>query len=379
MRVEQGCWTEADGWRPVPGTDRVESPQLVLYFAAPGTMESGKCYAELRKTYPDAHLLGCTTGGEILGDEVLDESVVAAAVQFEKTRIKLASVAVASSPDSTAAGRELGELLMKSDLQGVFVLSDGTQVNGSDLVGGITGVVGKDVPVTGGLAGDGPNFEVTRVGADDNPEVGRIAALGFYGSSLVIGHGSIGGWDDFGPERIITRSDGNVLYELDGQPALDLYKTYLGDEADNLPGSALLFPLKVRPTPDSISDVVRTVVGVDEGERSMTFAGNVPEGYVAQLMRGNFENLIEGAAEAARIATADMGGAGKLAILISCIGRKLLLGQRIGEEVEAVQESLGAEVPQIGFYSYGEISPHAVSGRCELHNQTMTITVLAET
>ncbi|MCH7888744.1 MAG: FIST C-terminal domain-containing protein [Proteobacteria bacterium] len=188
----------------------------------------------------------------------------------------------------------------------------------------------------------------------------------------------IGGWDDFGPERVITRSQGNVLYELDSQPALDLYKKYLGDEAQNLPGSALLFPLQIRPTENASHEVVRTIVGVEEENHSMIFAGDVPQGYVARLMRGNFENLIEGAARAARMAETKVNGHDKLAILISCIGRKLLLGQRIGEEVEAVSESLGGAVPQIGFYSYGEISPHATTGKCELHKQTMTITVFSE-
>lgn len=168
------------------------------------------------------------------------------------------------------------------------------------------------------------------------------------------------------------------MYELDSQPALDLYKRYLGDEAQNLPGSALLFPLQIRPTENASHEVVRTIVGVEEENHSMIFAGDVPQGYVARLMRGNFENLIEGAARAARMAETKVNGHDKLAILISCIGRKLLLGQRIGEEVEAVSESLVAAVPQIGFYSYGEISPHATTGKCELHKQTMTITVFSE-
>ena len=233
--------------------------------------------------------------------------------------------------------------------------------------------------MTGGLAGDGARFEVTLVGADGAPEEGRIAAIGLYGQSLTVGHGSVGGWDVFGPERTITRSSGNVLYELDGKPALDLYRTYLGDEAKNLPGSGLLFPLKIRPPHGPTQDVVRTIVGIDEDANSLIFAGNIPEGYVGQLMRGNFENLIEGAAEAARMAGSAVNGERKLVVLVSCIGRKLLLGQPIGEEVEAVSQVFGEETPVIGFYSYGEISPHAQTGICDLHNQTMTVTVLAET
>ena len=378
MQIEQSVWNGSRGWRRVSGNGAIEAPQFVLYFGAPGTLESGDIFSELRLKYPDAHLVGCTTGGEIAADEALDDSVVAAAVKFERTEVRLASATVEGSDGSRDAGRRLGKALDARDLQGIFVLSDGTRVNGTELVRGITETVAKDIPLTGGLAGDGPNFGTTLVGGDEIPREGRIVAVGFHGSALSIGHGSVGGWDVVGPERVITRSEGNVLYELDGKPALDLYKTYLGDQAADLPGSALLFPLKVRPSDDRSHELVRTIVGIDEDAKSMIFAGSVPQSHIAQLMMGNFENLIEGAAEAAEIAVKGIGTEGKLAVLISCIGRKLLLGQRIGEEVEAVTERLGGGMPQIGFYSYGEISPHATSGICDLHNQTMTITVFAE-
>ena len=110
----------------------------------------------------------------------------------------------------------------------------------------------------------------------------------------------------------------------------------------------------------------------------MIFAGDVPQDAVAQLMRGHFDRLIEGAAQAALAAKSANGGSEHLAILVSCIGRKLLLGERIVEEVEAVTATLDEGTAITGFYSYGEISPHPESGRCELHNQTMTITVLSE-
>jgi hypothetical protein len=269
--------------------------------------------------------------------------------------------------------------LAAPDLRGLFVLSDGIHVNGSALVQGLRDAVGHAIPVTGGLAGDGARFRATLVGADSAPSERRIAALGLYGDRIRIGHGSVGGWDTFGPERTITRATGNVLFELDGRPALDLYKDYLGPEADRLPGSALLFPLHIHPPERREHEVVRTVLAVDAAQRSMTFAGDVPEGWRARLMMGNFENLIGGAAEAA-VATASSAAAGPsgFAVLVSCIGRRLLLGQRASEEVEAVADAIPGRLPQIGFYSYGEISPHAATGIAELHNQTMTVTVFAE-
>ncbi len=380
MRLSQQVWNAADGWQRIGNGDGndVTDPQLVMYFAGPGVVSESACFADLKKQFPNAHMIGCTTGGEIVNEDVLDDSIVATAIQFEKTRVKISSAEAKKSEDSFACGQSIGRDLLADDLATIFVLSDGIFVNGSELVRGITEIVGSDVPVTGGMAGDGDRFETTLVGVDTAPVEGLIAAFGLYGDSLVIGHGSVGGWDTFGPERVITRSKDNVLYELDGEPALELYKRYLGEEAQNLPASALLFPLKVHPTGAPDKDVVRTILGVDEGSQSMNFAGNVPQGYTAQLMRGNFDHLIDGAARAARAAAANAAQNDKLAVMISCVGRKLLMGQRIGEEIEAAGEAVGNGTVTTGFYSYGEISPHAESGVSDLHNQTMTVTVYSE-
>jgi hypothetical protein len=272
--------------------------------------------------------------------------------------------------------------LAAPDLAGIFVLSDGLNVNGSELVAGITGAVGKGVSVTGGLAGDGADFRETLVGADCAPCKHVVGAVGFYGPAIRIGHGSAGGWDEFGPRRQITRSRGNVLFEFDDEPALDLYERYLGEEeAQGLPGSALLFPLRIFDPERPDHDIVRTILAVDREARSMTFAGDVPEGWTAQLMRGNFDRLAAGAALAARQAADRVGenrSGDQVAILVSCIGRRLLMGQHTADELEAARAEFGPRISQLGFYSYGEISPHRVSGVCELHNQTMTVTTIAE-
>jgi hypothetical protein len=326
--------------------------------------------------YPGAAIVGCTTGGEIQGIEVLDDSIVAAAIGFDRALVRVAARDLAEGTSSQDIGAQLAQELAGDGLRAIFILSDGTRINGDALVKGCLDQVAADVVVTGGLAGDGARFQSTAVACNGPLRQGQVAAVGFYGASLDIRHGSFGGWDEFGPPRTITRSVGNVLYELDGQPALDLYKRYLGNEAAGLPGSALLFPLSIRPSREKQeSEVVRTIVGIDEAAQSMTFAGDMPLGFSARLMRGNFNNLIDGAGQAART-TGTQGPC--LAILVSCIGRKLLMGQRIAEEVEIVADTLGKDAHLIGFYSYGEISPQGYSGRCELHNQTMTITTVAE-
>jgi hypothetical protein len=258
------------------------------------------------------------------------------------------------------------------------VFSEGLKVNGSELVKGLTAALPHSVTVTGGLSGDGQRFASTYVVWKGKPERGSIVAAGLYGPALRVGYASLGGWDSFGPERLITRSRNNVLYELDGHSALELYKQYLGEHAADLPASGLLFPLSLRTTRDA-TPVVRTILAVDENEQSMTFAGDVPTGAYARLMKANFDRLIDGAAGAARVSY-QAGGATppNLALLISCVGRKMVLQQRIEEEVEGVRDIMGERTVLTGFYSYGEISPFTPSARCELHNQTMSITTFTE-
>jgi hypothetical protein len=376
MKIRQILWSRNKGWEIQNDDGGKGAPSFVLYFSAPGLMNDQARHSELAEQFPQVPLIGCSTGGEILGPEVHDATIAASAVWLEKGRVQLAEYRMQPGEDSTVIGASLAAKLSKDGLRAVFVLSDGTQVNGSSLVDGLRSVLSQDVIITGGLAGDGADFKTTLVGCQSPPQSGLVAIIGFYGQDLLIGHGSFGGWDRFGPERMITRSKDNVLYELDGEPALDLYKRYLGDEAAKLPSSALLFPLSVRPSLSEGGDVVRTVVGIDEAGKAMIFAGDVPQGHVGQLMRGNFDHLIEGAQSAAE--SASVVQSRNLAILVSCIGRKLLMGQRVVEEVEGVGDVLGKEARLTGFYSYGEISPHGFTGECQLHNQTMTITTIAE-
>jgi hypothetical protein len=371
-------WNAIEGWQP---RNNQFAPGLVLYFGNRETLADAERYRELRAMFPDACLMGCSTDGQICADEIAESGVNAIAVRFGATTIRTAIETATNAGDSRICGEAIGRALAGHDLAGVFVLSDGLCVNGSELVAGIATHTG-DVPISGGLAGDGPQFTETIVGLDCPPQSGKIAAIGFYGRSIRIGHGSAGGWDVFGPKRRITSAAGNVLYQLDGRPALDLYERYLGaDEIKALPGSALLFPLQIHDPRRPDHQLVRTVLAVDRDKRSMTFAGDMPEGWVAQLMRGNFDRLAAGAAEAAQQARGGLGdinGSDGVAILVSCIGRKLLMGQQIALEIEAAGAALGPRLRRIGFYSYGEITPHAISGTCELHNQTMTITTMVE-
>jgi hypothetical protein len=376
MKLVQESWKT--GSVTHGGGGELSDAQLVLGFGAPELLSNPNVWQRLREKWSSALIVACSTAGEISGTQVLDDSLALTAMRFDHTQVRCAEVVLSEGMSSSEVGRKLAEQLLGADLAHVFVLSDGLKVNGSELVAGLTSGLPSHVSLTGGLSGDGARFERTYVCVNRFDGLHRVAAIGFYGARLKVSFASMGGWDTFGPERRVTHSKDNILYELDGQPALDLYEQYLGEHAAALPASGLSFPLSVRATRDQ-PGVVRTILAIDRRARSLTFAGDVPTGAFAQLMRANFERLVEGAEGAARTCQTGFGdGVPELAILISCVGRKLVLKQRIEEEVEGVRQVLGDATPLTGFYSYGEISPFTPTARCELHNQTMTITTLSE-
>lgn len=377
MKIEQKRWTKEHDWETNALSKTLERVDLVLVFASREQMSHPSTFRELRNSYPQAILLGCTTAGEIYNTQVTDDSVVLTAICFEHTKLKAVSLPIVHMEDSQSIGQKLVNSLEKENLQHVLVLSDGVHVNGSKLVEGMRGHLPAAVSISGGLAGDGSRFEKTYVMSSDGVHADHVAVVGFYGNRLKVECSSLGGWDPFGPERVVTKSKDNVLYELDGQSALELYKKYLGELAHKLPSSGLLFPLTIRSS-DKDEWVVRTLLSVDEKNNSMTFAGNIPQNSHARLMKANMERLIEGANGAAKNIKDVQKAEPDLALLISCVGRKMILKQRIEEEVEAVQEIFGPATFLAGFYSYGEISPHTPHAKCELHNQSMTITTFTE-
>jgi len=378
MKIEQLQLTGSHGWVLRQPENLKDTAHLVLVFGETSTLKAGRHLDELRAMYPKARMFGCSTAGEICGVRVTDDTLVATAVSFGTSRVEIASESIHNIEESRSVGSELAERLDKRGLVHAFVLSDGLKVNGSALVEGLLQSLPAGVTITGGLSGDKDRFQETLVVCDGGPESNRVGILGLYGEHLRVGYGSSGGWDPFGPERLVTRSQGNILYELDGKSSLNLYKSYLGEHAQGLPATALLFPLSVRSA-ERPSRLVRTVLAVDEANQSMVFAGDVPEGSYAQLMKANINHLIDGATEAAKMSLSSSDGTlPELAILISCVGRRMVLKQRVEEEVESVQDILGDQSVLAGFYSYGEMSPSSPGGLSELHNQTMTITTLAE-
>lgn len=358
---------------------RMPEASLLLVFGSVDHLTRPGLFDKLRAAAPQASFLGCSTAGEITSQGVDEGSCVLTATKFEHTRLTEASTSLAGMEDSFAAGERIGRQIAAPDLKAVLVFGPGVRINGSALVNGITSIIGSEIPITGGLAGDGGAFRQTFTlgaeGVDDN----KVVAVGFCGDALNFGHGSFGGWEPFGPARKVTRSAGNVLYELDGEPALEIYKRYLGEHAQGLPASGLLFPFAMLGEDHGAIGLIRTILGIDEATGSLTLAGEIDANGYLKLMHASTDKLVGGAESAARAAATMLGNPERgLAILVSCVGRKLVMGNRVDEEVEAVGEVFGSQAVLAGFYSYGEISPFTPGTSCKLHNQTMTITYLGE-
>lgn len=365
-------------WKNFPSTLNATQCNLVLAFGSPCVITHPEVFTYLKNKFPNADIVMSSTAGEIMDDTVFDDTIVVTAIEFEKSISKCVQTNINQHVNSFEAGSFLMDNLVNDNLKAVFIISDGTFTNGSDLVNGFNSKNSHLIPITGGMAGDADRFEKTFTSLNSVPTQGNVIAVGFYGENLLIGHGSLGGWDEFGHERIITKSEKNVLYEIDHKNALDLYKEYLGPYVSELPASALLFPLSIMIS-GSEKSLVRTILSIDEEHKTMTFAGNLPIGSKVRLMKANFEKLITSSSIAAKNSFLSLDNQKPdLAILVSCVGRKLVLQERTEEEVEAAKRVLGEQTTITGFYSYGEISPFDRSTRCELHNQTMNITTITE-
>lgn len=381
MKTEQITWSKNKGWDKTEEQLKLkESANVIFVFGSRSCLESKELVDRISEFYPTAIRLGCTTAGEIYGTQVQDESLVITAVEFEHTQVRSTEFIINQASDSAKAGESIAKALLSDDLKYVFVLSEGLLINGSELVKGLSANLPPHVAISGGLAGDGSLFKKTMVYLNDTTSSGRVAAIGFYGDHLKIcAYASMGGWDAYGLIRRVTKSENNLLMELDGKPALDVYKDYLGDAANELPIGALLYPLSMRREQND-TPLVRTVLGIDNDKKTITFAGDVPVGSHVQFMKINFTRLVDAVSQTAdKVHEALEFKTPDLAILISCVGRKLVLKQQIEDETEAVQEGIG-EATMAGMYCYGEISPFSTitNTKCELHNQTLAITTFVE-
>ncbi len=355
-------------------------PSVLFLFAAPSLLRDEETLTLLRSRGRGLNLVGCSTAGEIANEGVGEKGFSLLAIHFEETRVRLASCRLANGKDSRLVGEDVGRDLKTPELRAVFVFGPGTNVNGSELASGLSASLGKNVVIAGGLAADELDFKNTHTLCGEEIYEDRVVAVGFYGSRISVSCGSEGGWRPFGPARRVTKASGNILQELDGKPALQLYKQYLGEKAKQLPASGLSYPFAILRGDRTMSGLIRSALDIDRENEALVMAGDVPQGCQVCLMHADTDALIQGAAQAAAEALRTHKGPeeGGCALLVNCIGRRMVLGLDAEEEVEAVKDSFLPDIPMAGYYSYGEISSENKTGLAELYNQTMTIAYITE-
>ena len=377
MKIVQAYKKEGEQWNYLNLKIELVNP-LVLVFGSRLLLEQTTVYDEVKLEFPYAHIIFASTAGEIFDTQVFDNSITVLAIEFEKSTFEIATANTLDfNKNAKDVGRFLFEKINTKNLKHLFVISEGSFINGSDLIKGILGSSKHNFTLSGGLCGDGPFFNKTLASYNENPKEGEVILIGLYGATLEVTTASFGGWLPFGPERIITKSEGNILYEIDGQPALDLYKKYLGEKANKLPQASLQYPLNVKGK-NQPQPVVRTILNIDNSNQSMILAGDAEVGSQVQLMMSSVDGIVDGAQKATLHAQKHRLNPSELALVVSCVGRKIVLNQRVEEEIEEVKSILGNDTKISGFYSYGEIAPYPNQTGCELHNQTMTLTLISE-
>ncbi len=382
MIIKQESVLEKMALKDLPSTSPLPSANLVLVFGSVKRFGDGKLTAFLKARYPAAQIVGCTTSGEISPAGVFDESIQITAILWEKTVQRVSHTKMTSMQSSFEAAAGLANQLKADSLRTVMVFSDGLNVNGSELLLGFQSVLG-DIPIVGGLAGDGGAFVKTLQLFNDTISDNLVIAIGLYGNHLITSSGALGGWKPYGPPRKVTKSEKNVVFEMDGKPALPLYKLYIGEAyAKGLPSTGLKFPLAVIEEGKRDVDKIRTLLAVNAQQNSLTFAGNVLEGETVRLCQSTHDRLVEGAGAAAQMVIENLNSNSTnqpgLAVCVSCVGRKGVMAEQVVDEVRLVQQILGTQTTVTGFYSYGELAPRPNTSDSVLHNQTMTIGYLSE-
>ncbi len=363
----------------------LDGPPSILWVFSSASYDQQHLLEGIRTVAMDVPLIGCTTDGEISSAGLTDESVVILALASHDVRFHTAYVPFLSQ-DSFIAGRRIGEAFQNRDCQYLQIFSDGLTGNAVRIIEGIQSVLGKNIIISGGTSGDGGRFLRTFQYLDDQVLTDSIVAVGFCGN-FAVGTGIGCGWFPVGTAKQVTRSEGNTLYELDGQPALQVYEKFLDRFASQLPAVGVEYPLGILGTSGDDEDhgyfLCRATMGVDRETGSIRFAGDIPQGAMVKMTMGNENDVVDAARKAAGKALASLKQtSGKIqakAIFVySCMARKIVLGSRTGEEIAVIRKIVGDDVPIIGFYTYGEYAPSGKQNQSHFHNETVTLTILGQ-
>ncbi|PID64021.1 MAG: hypothetical protein CR974_00445 [Gammaproteobacteria bacterium] len=403
MKVSNHLFDKQSGWQPAIPSGVYPKVSLLLCFGSADLMYSEGTISDLKHTFPNAELVGCTSGVEVFNNELRQDTLTLTAIQFDSTTVGIAKHEYKTFEDGYEVGKKLMQRLQeKSGLKHVFILSDSINVCGTKLIEGCNAALPANVAVTGGMASSvkpnfsdiyfalkisamrlglestaNLNFGNTRVWHNEDGARRQAVAIGFYGDKLRVGYASANGYKASGAKYHITKADDRFIYELDGRPALEVYKQFLGDEAKNLPAVGLNYPLLLLDSPTDSNGIVRGLLDANEMDQSLTMAGHIPEGKYAQLMSADLEGIVDSGCQSAKQADDMLGGESQLAITVSCVGRMAYLDAATEKEIQGASHALHG-CPMTGFYSFGEACPNTGSKNTLLHNHVMAVTTFKE-
>jgi hypothetical protein len=323
-------------------------------------------------------IIGCSTSGEISSSGLSINSAVLGGIASDCLDFEIVTVQ-GLKKDSEAAGRQLAESF-SSTPRLLQIFSDGLTGNGCAILRGIANVFGDSVPVNGGAAGDNGEFVKTLQFCRDRVYSDAVCGIAFYGD-FRLGIGVQSGWAPIGLSKQVTRACGNIVFELNGEPALDVYERFLGQHAKKLPAIGVEYPLGfLKSSADKNQAdhyILRATMSVDRAKRSILFAGEIPEGAIVNMTCGDKTSILEAAGTAAREAISGIGNATpEIIFCYSCMARKIVLGRRTEEEITRIRAEFDSRIPMIGFYTYGEFCPVGRKSSNYMHNETVTLSVL---
>jgi hypothetical protein len=359
--------------------EELAAPDLVMMFANSRHDAQGVLDGVWSVLSEPTRLIGCSSYAEIGAEDAAIGSVTLMGIEFGKVEWQLFSLD-AIGESSTDAGRRFAMQMQDFGPRLVVMLPD-LVANSIQLVRAMREVLGPDCPIIGGVASEQLEFVRTWEFLDRKVIGGGIVALALRGPLRVVTVARAG-FQPVGAMRTCTRvEDGKLILELDGRRALDIYKELLGPDVAARPNIGIEFPLAViqrSPSGDYMgsderAQVIRVVRQLDEERGALLCAGDIEEGVKVRMTRGNKEDLIAAAKLAIEQGVAAMPDA-QLAFLFNCAGRKLVLGARYREEINAAFGPLG-DIPRIGFYTYGELAP--VDGTNMYHDETFTLALVA--
>lgn len=368
------------------------TPQVLMVFGAM-RFDHRDLLKGVMSIFGTVPIVGGTTAGEISTAGYSTGSVVVMAIASDYLQFVPGIGHNMSSDERACAVYMASDILSKGSFgqeAALLVFPNGMGGDGLRVLDGLHSVLGPGFEILGGYLGDDERFQSTF--QYYNGMVYRDAIVGlmiYYRMDCVrTGIGVRSGFESIGNSFVCTASEGNIVREFDHVRALDLYKDFLGEERSaRLPGVCLEYPFGLidpeLSTDGSDMFQLRCGLSVDHAKGTISLAASIPSGSSVTLTTASRGDIIQGARMAAEQALAGLSGAiPRLVVMFSCVGRKLVLGRRIQEEVAAIKECFGEKVPLIGFYTYGEIGPvnkmKPGYDIAKFHNETVVLWVIGE-